>query len=358
MLPIKHSLKQKKTINFKPLSSKEKKLIEEIRVKTNSLNENNITRTKAYLDFYIQFPEVHWAFLAHMVSRNAGWNMTDLKGSFLSRLLRVKQSLSFFSFLERGNWLIFQDAFPQLLLYEETRKTEDNLFHLLPHFHVSYFMEIIWHHFLKTSRSDLLTNGLIINEQNYIQGRLLENQMYQKETIHTLEFQLQDLLSMNQLIVPYIAGEKVQLLGETLHIFESLPNRILFGKKLYQILYGEQKNQIKKWAMQTAHTGSRKDFWPHLFNEINEQAPNALFKPTLQDCKLLPGSSRLFSPKLTYAWPNVNHEKAEVKDWYHNWHVIHELTDYDGELNSNITKEYCYTLKKQELAIIAKEVLF
>ncbi|MGM9944112.1 MAG: DUF2515 family protein, partial [Lysinibacillus sp.] len=339
------------------LSSKEKKLVEEIREKTTSLNENNITRTKAYLDFYRQFSEVHWSFLAHMVSRNAGWNMTDLKGSFLSRILKVKQSQSFFSFLERGNWLIFQDAFPQLLLYEETRKTGDNLFFLLPHFHVSYFMEVIWQHFLKTSRTDLLTNGLIINEQNYIQQRLLKNTAYKKETIHTLEFQLQDILSMNQLIFPYIADEKVQLLGDTLHFFESLPNRILFGKKLYKILFGEQINQIKRWAIQTAHTGSRKDFWPHLFNDLNEKAPNTSFKPSLQDCKLLPGSSRLYSPKLTYAWPNVIHDKAEVKDWYHNWHVINELIDYDGEPKSNITKDYCETLKKQELAIIAKQIL-
>ena len=351
-------MKQKKSINFKPLSPKEKKLVVEIREKTNSLNENNITRTKAYLDFYIHYPEVHWAFIAHMVSRNAGWNMTDLKGSFLSRLLRIKQSQSFFTFLERGNWLIFQDAYPQLLLYETTRKTGENLFHLLPHFHVSFFMEIIWQHFLKTSRSDLLTIALIINEQNYIQGRLLENTMYKKETIHTLEFQLQDLLSMNQLIFPYIGDEKVQLLGDTLHFFESLPNRILFGKKLYKILFGEQKNQIKKWAIQTAHTGSRKDFWPHLFNDVNEMAPNTSFKPTIKNCQLIPGSSRLFSPKLTYAWPNVNHDKAEVKDWYHNWRVIHELIDYDGQIKSNITKDYCETLENLQLVITAKQILF
>ncbi len=357
MLAIKDSLKRKKTINFKPLTSKEKRLIEDIKDQTAYLNENNITRTKAYLDFYKHFPEIHWAFLAHMVSRNAGWNMTDFKGSFLSRLLKVQQSQSFFYFLERGNWLIFQDAFPQLLLYEETKRSGENLFHLLPHFQVSYFMEIIWHHFLKTSRADILTNGLIINEQNYIQTRLLENPLYKKETIHTLEFQLQDILSMNQLIFPYIKDEKVHLVGDTLHFFESLSNRILFGKKLYKILFGEQKNQIKNWATETAHTGSRKDFWPHLFNDINEIAPNTLFKPTLQAYKLLPGSSRLFSPKLTYAWPNVNHEKAEMKDWYYNWRVVHELVDYNGKLNSSITNDYCGTLKKLELAVIAKEAL-
>jgi len=344
-------------MNSKPLSFKEKKLVQDIKDKTAQLNVNNITRTKAYLDFYVQFPEVHWAFLAHMVSRNAGWNMTDLKGSFLSDLLTETQSRSFFSFLERGNWLIFQDAFPQLLLYEQTVKTGQNQFHLLRHFHISFFMEVIWNRFLKTSCSSILTKALIINEQNYIQTRVLQNMTYKKETIHTLEFQLQDIFSMNQLIFPFIEEGKTKLLGDTLHDFESLHNRILFGKKLYKLLFGDQLNHVKKWAIQTAHTGSRKDFWPHLFNDINEKSPNVSFIPTLQLCKLLPGSPRLFSPKLTYAWPNVVHEKAEIEDWYNNWRILYELTDFSGGLNNTIMNEYCRTLEQLELAVIAKEIL-
>ena len=54
---------------------------------------NNITRTKAYFDIYQKYPEIHWAFLGHMVSRNGGWNMTDLKGDFLTRLLTKKKGM-------------------------------------------------------------------------------------------------------------------------------------------------------------------------------------------------------------------------------------------------------------------------
>jgi hypothetical protein len=61
-------------------------LVAEIRHQTAVHNRNNLTRTKAYLDFYREHPELEWAFLAHMVSRNSGWNMTDLHGEWLPRL--------------------------------------------------------------------------------------------------------------------------------------------------------------------------------------------------------------------------------------------------------------------------------
>ena len=115
------------------LSKEDQQLLQSIRLKTKQLNVNNMTRTKAYLDFYTFHPEIHWAFLGHMVSRNGGWNMTDLNGEFLSRLMHEQSKQDFFSFLERGNWLIFQDAYPQFLLYEESKSQSRNLFYLLPY---------------------------------------------------------------------------------------------------------------------------------------------------------------------------------------------------------------------------------
>ena len=155
LVKIKKELKIKegKTPNKQRLSLEEKKLIEKINIQTKELNINNVSRTKAYLQFYNRHPDIHWSFLGHMVSRNAGWNMTDLKGEFLSRLLTKQEQQSFFTFLERGNWLIFQDAYPQFLIYEESLKREKNLFHLLPYFHVSTFMETIWNHYWKEHNS-------------------------------------------------------------------------------------------------------------------------------------------------------------------------------------------------------------
>ncbi|KIL72294.1 putative protein YppC [Bacillus badius] len=113
----------------KSLSREEQKLLRNIRSETERLNANNITRTKAYLDFYWMYPEIHWAFLAHMISRNGGWNMTDLRGELHSRLLNEEKRQAFFSFLERGNWLIFQDAYPQLLLFMESKRRSKSLFY-------------------------------------------------------------------------------------------------------------------------------------------------------------------------------------------------------------------------------------
>ena len=75
----------------------------------------------------------------------------------LSRLLTKKEVESFFTFLERGNWLIFQDAYPQFLVYEESIKRGQNLFYLLPHLHVSTFMETLWNQFWDEQDSYLLT---------------------------------------------------------------------------------------------------------------------------------------------------------------------------------------------------------
>ncbi|HZG71456.1 MAG TPA: DUF2515 family protein, partial [Chondromyces sp.] len=192
-------------------------LLGKIRCKTKEMNVNNVTRTKAYLDFYLQYPEIHWAFLGHMVSRNGGWNMTDLKGELLSKLLNQKKKQAFFDFLERGNWLIFQDVYPQFLLYAESKRRNQNLFYLLPHLNISVFMEIIWNQFWRKGNQHILAISLIINEQNYLEKRVIQNSLYKEKVFQTLEFVLQDLLSLNHVLFPFHErdrpGGKAELVG-------------------------------------------------------------------------------------------------------------------------------------------------
>ncbi|HYK73715.1 MAG TPA: DUF2515 family protein, partial [Pseudoneobacillus sp.] len=170
LIEIKNELKNKKPLSTgtKMLSQDDQRLIERIRKITVENNLNNVVRTKAYLDFYQKYPDIHWALLAHMVSRNGGWNMTDLTGEFFSRLLSPSPRYDFFSFIERGNWLIFQDAYQQLLLYEESMKKGKSYFYLLPFFNISTFMETIWNHYLINKNTYILTMALVVNEQNYI----------------------------------------------------------------------------------------------------------------------------------------------------------------------------------------------
>ena len=337
----------------------DKRILQQINDQTKLFNLNNVTRTKAYLDFYNRYPEVHWALLGHMVSRNGGWNMTDLKGSLLSRLLTKKEVESFFAFLERGNWLIFQDAYPQFLVYDVSMKKKQNLSYLLHHLHVSVFMETLWNHFWYERDSYLLTVGLIINEQSYLESRVIKNPIYQKEVFNTLEFKLQDLLSMNHILLPFNENGKVKFVGQTLHHFQNLHERILLGKRLYNILFrnSQQLQLTKLWANANPHTGSRKDYWPHLFNDVDDEFPTRLLKTRLKSCQLLPGYSRFYSPQLEFIWKNRKHPSAEIEDWYEDWNVLYYLQDSTDQIDGEIEHEYCKTLEKMELAAITKKAI-
>jgi hypothetical protein len=80
------------------LSPDLRECIEAIRRQTVAENRNNITRTNAYIKFFERHPEIHWALLAHCVSRNGGWCMSDTKGEWFSRMASALQSRAFFSF--------------------------------------------------------------------------------------------------------------------------------------------------------------------------------------------------------------------------------------------------------------------
>lgn len=331
-------------------------LLEQIQRKTVEHNVNNVTRTKAYLDFYRQHPEIHWAFLGHMVSRNGGWNMTDLKGEFLTRLMSKKERNSFFSFLERGNWLIFQDAYPQFLLYSESLKQNKPLFSLFPYLNISTFMETIWNYFWGSHDTYILTMGLIINEQSYLEKRVVQNPQYKKEVLGTLQFKLQDLLSFNHILFPY---GKRNMKGQTLHQFDSLNERILLGKRLYTVLFKDKDflDLVREWAFHHPHTGSRKDYWPHIFNTINEGIPGFAYQLRLKSCQLRSGSRKIYSPSLENAWKNSCQVEAEKGDWFENWQIADYLIDDNESYDGEIKNEYCKTLERLELAALAKKAI-
>lgn len=341
------------------LSSSERQLVQQIKNQTIKLNKNNLSRTKAYLDFHNAHPAIHWAFLGHMVSRNGGWNMTDLRGELLSGFLSEEEKLSFFSFLERGNWLIFQDAYPQFLLYEESVKQNRPLFSLLAYFHVSTFMETIWSHFWRHRNSEILTTGLIINEQSYLEQRVVQNPIYKKAVFHTLEFILQDLLSFSHILFPYEKKGKIQLYGQILRQFDSIHERILLGKRLYKLLYQNQNllEDTLKWANNNPHTGSRMDYWPQLFHYVKEGIPTNYYVRRIKACQIKAGANRIYSPKLTDVWKNISHSKAEQGDWFKSWKIIEYFFELNEKIDGEIGDEYCKTLEKLEIAAMAKNTL-
>lgn len=249
-------------------------LVARIRAETEALNRNNVTRTAAYLDVYRAYPELHWALLAHLVSRNGGWNMTDLQGAWLPRLLTQRDRSILFGMLESSNALIFRDAYPQLSLYRESRRTGRSRFGLLPAFGVSAFMQPFWERFWIERDPVPLTVALIVNEQQVIQRRVIQDAAYKDTVLGSAAFKSMTPLQLQQVVFPLGGvlprrggGPAAVLAGRVLEAFASVDERIAFGKSLYAMLFAYPKvlGGALAFAERVAHTGSRADYWPDRF---------------------------------------------------------------------------------------------
>ncbi|GAB4073607.1 DUF2515 domain-containing protein [Barrientosiimonas marina] len=241
-----------------------------IRSQTDKHNVDNIARTKAYQRFYAAFPEIKWAFLASMVSRNAGWNMTDLWLSPFIAILSARQRWSMFMTYERSNWLIFADAYPQLLLYQLSIDTQQSLFHLLPAFQVSRYMQQEWEVFWQHQDAERLMLALIINEQNVIEHPVIKQDYFKYRVFLRPAYFLQDFFLLNAVLLP-TASQHVY--GAFVHDFTSINKRIEMGKTLASIVFHPQVYRpLLEFAQSVEHTGSRRDYERYCGIEI-EAAP-------------------------------------------------------------------------------------
>ncbi|NIK75704.1 hypothetical protein FHS15_000804 [Paenibacillus castaneae] len=348
-------------------SEEEIVLIERIRAETAISNRNNVTRTEAYRSVYFRTPELHWALLAHLVSRNGGWNMTDLQGEWLPWLLRPEQREAVFQFLEHANAYIFHDAYPQLLLYERSLREGRSLFHLLPALGVSSFMAPVWKQFWRERDPVPLTIALIVNEQHYIEKRIVQQPYFREKVLHTLFFGLQSVLQLNGVIFPYEHGDGqgkgedrtvLRLSGLILERFEHLQERIEFGKQLYAMLFGIPRvyGGARSFAGAVKHTGSRADYAPHLFARVRQQPPQRIYKERLLGGRLKPGAEPLYSPELSVAWGDQTLPPPEHGDWFMS---AADVTPYFQKLplphSFEITNEYGLMLNKIELAVLAMQ---
>ncbi|WP_244999142.1 DUF2515 family protein [Paenibacillus aceris] len=349
-----------------PITSDEKSLVEQIRMRTRQENRNNVTRTMAYWACYHAYPELHWALLAHMVSRCGGWNMTDLRGELLPHLIDSDQAEHLFAFLERANSLIFQDAYPQLLLYEESKKRKKNLFHLLPHLAISMWMVPVWQAFWTDQESAALTIALIVNEQNYIEQRVVQKEQFQQTVLNKTLFKSQGWLQLNQVAFPFWSlstqGDSPQphLAGLILENFANLTERIEFGKSLYALLFGapEVLQGVLRYADATPHTGSRSDYWPHLFSPIRKAPPDDLYQERLDGCFLKKGSLPLYSPTLGAVWPDRPLMPVEPGDWFQEAsEPLKHMRPISVPQSYDLTQAMYAGLNKLELAILTAQAM-
>lgn len=300
----------------------ESRIIKDIRNETAKYNRNNLTRTEAYLAFYKKHPEIHWSLLAHMVSRNGGYHMTDLKGDLMSSLFKETDRRKFFQFLEDANAAIFADAYPQLLLYSYTLHQSFDLRKFLTIFHVSRFMRPIWEQFSHKKNSALLTIALIINEQQMLEERLL-TRVPHSQLLKRLDFQLQENLGFTMVLFPYEHKKDTltRMTGLVVKRFADLKSRIHIGKKLYSLLF--QDLQVLKGVLgfccEVPHSGSRADYWRGVFSTKKR--------------------NRVYSPVLGDAWRDTALSYVPKNDWFVSDQSIKDIKSYPKEKKTDLTKQ-------------------
>ncbi|QAY65540.1 DUF2515 family protein [Paenibacillus protaetiae] len=342
------------------LSCDDREQIERVRAETRLRNRNNVTRTEAYRRLYLRRPELHWALLAHMVSRNAGWNMTDLKGEWLPRLIREADRNLLFQLLERCNSYIFHDAYVQLRLYEYSLAAGRSFMYLLPELGVSRWMVPVWEQFWETRNPVPLTVALIINEQHFIEQRVIQKPFFQEQVLPAFITNLQALLLFNTVLLPYGREQELRLAGLSIERFERIEKRIEFGKSLYALLYGAPsiKNGVIDFVQRTAHTGSRADYAPLLYQaglpSLTE--PAAPYQKRLHGGNIEPGKPLLLSPVLEEAWSDRALSYPETGDWYQS---ALDVEPYVHKMPLphlfEKTREHLFLMNKMELAVLAKE---
>ncbi|MGI8350583.1 DUF2515 family protein [Niallia circulans] len=296
-------------------SLEEEKLINRIRLITDMRNFDNISRTKAYLHYYNKHKEIQWAFLASQVSRNAGWNMCDLNGTWLPQVVSQEKRQQIYLTYEKANWLIFQDAYPQLLLYEYSTKNNLPMFHLLKFFQVSSFMEEEWNHYWKEKDKKRLMNSLIINEQNVIHQPVMENKRIKHHVFHYLPYLFQDLFHFNAVLFPTTQGT---LYGASVSNFTSLSARIKLGNTLASLLFKPNLYQeFYDFARKNEHTGSRRDYEKYIYPNLANTTPilRAAY-PVVRHQHILRGD--WFKKHIKKKWRNLSEQKEpfHITDWY------------------------------------------
>lgn len=328
--------RDKRFMNFiSDYTEEEQKIIRSIIDETERKNIDNVSRTTSYANYYERNKEIRWSFLASMVSRNAGWNMTDLEGAWFPKALDRTTRNTLFMTYEQANWLIFSDAYPQLLLYEISKKQNKPLFSLLRAFSVSQFMEKHWNEYWLCRNGEKLITAQIINEQNVIQEPVINHPFYRNKVFKSFIFKFQDWLHFSSVLFPTIQGE---LYGFSVHDFRKLGSRIELGKKLAWLLFHEYYYpRFYLFSKKTIHTGSRFDYEQYFS------------QPKPRD-----------TPFLRAVYPIIKHKAQFQDDWFYDQRERRKWFKPITKIN---TKELCltewYLHKQKQLHVgISIESLF
>lgn len=299
--------------------------IERLAQELDARNVDNVTRTESYLELYARThqrgadplgglgqrplpsagrarsrpgpPTEHsgsdlpWLLMAHLVSRNAGYMMTDLAGAIdRTRDAQLRGSMTkLFVMLERANYLIFHDAWHHVCAHLMGQT------HTLRSPRTPVFMCRAWErHEAARERSGVtpaleraLVFDLVHNEQHLIERRVV----HRRELRDGLDLlRIAELFGLDRgLILPWPEGHRS---GPRIAVgrFADLRRRIATGQRLFDLALAdpEQREAMFQWALAHPHTGSRqvyggrpgptlREVWP--LDRVRALVPNPHAEP-------------------------------------------------------------------------------
>ncbi|MCA9676337.1 MAG: DUF2515 family protein [Kofleriaceae bacterium] len=229
-------------------------------------NRDNVARTASYLELYAWSRdagcELPWVFMAHLVSRNAGYLMTDLartlgRADLDAGLGDAMRNL--FLLLERANWLIFWDAWHHTLLHLAGRTDQ------LAAPRTPVFMIDAWRRFeadaaaaggaVDAALERRLVVELVHNEQHLIEHRVVHHPHLAPGR------RLLDMVELSgrekPLHFPPVTAAplpEIRVGG-----FAQLPRRLAAGARIFDEVLADRgrRDALFAWATAHPHTGSR-----------------------------------------------------------------------------------------------------
>jgi hypothetical protein len=218
-------------------------------------NRDNVSRTESYLELYALCRaygvELPWVLMAHLVSRNAGYLMTDLAETRAGSLFTREALDELFSFLERANFLIFDDAWHHAVHHTLGRASA--LDERTPR-----FMREAWARYEDAAAREItpalerqLVLDLVTNEQNLIEARVVHNARFARARAMIAFFE--DAQVDGAIVLP-LTRARIRV-----GAFAKLEKRIDAGRRIFDEVLAERagRDAMFAWAVAHPHTGSR-----------------------------------------------------------------------------------------------------
>ncbi|WP_416149753.1 DUF2515 family protein [Salipaludibacillus sp. HK11] len=295
----------------------DQQLVKKIQRLTIKNNKDNISRTYAYQRYYFSHQEIRWAYLASFVSRNAGWSMSDLMTNALVNMISNEWRRRLFITFERINWLIFSDVYPQLIIYEWSKKKEYPLFDKLRLFQVSQWMIDQWWIFWNKKDKNQLMDALIINEQHVIEKPVICAPLFKEALFTRAVYEWQERLHFSVVIFPTLDGE---LFGTSVRNFTNVNERVILGKTLAWMLFdSEESESIMKYFIKHEFTANRANDIPYLHQEEGDKFTFRILCPQVlhhDESRRDWSTDKRFHPQLLLAKKPKIPRKYCLTAWY------------------------------------------